>query len=464
MILLESKDIQNAETTVTAATAVPDDPPPAYADFSSPVASGSGSRPSARPTDVNQTGARPTNFLSLTRSNGPINGSYTIDPRVRIPPALLPEASEPRRNLYLETTSAPIDVDIFVLGDATSKVDIQLEANGPITARIHAASEGLRPLIHITARSDRPVTVALPQGFRGPLSMRTPHCAPRLPADVTIFTEVQDTQRGFVGDFSDWTEESMGDSLTLTSTGGTVTVQCDGEAASAQAANVLPPTWNPISWMHMGAARRGLHSLGALPHVPGPSYPLPRPGVGFPGSLPQWPPGPIHPLHWADIGRSSRMPPPPGPPNPMHWRGGFPGSPPQDMNGSLPPRTPGPSHVPRDEFPGGFDFHRGPDLSGLDRGLGTLQGELHNLERNLGTLDSTLEHNLGTLDSNLGNLDLNLGNFDGDGDVNNVGSNPNDLDRTPSLGRPRRLRSRSRPLRARAAWARGAALETGQNT
>ncbi|KAJ6482587.1 hypothetical protein C8R45DRAFT_775300, partial [Mycena sanguinolenta] len=171
---------------------------------------------------------RPTNFLSLIRSNGPINGSYTIDPRVRVPPALLPETSEPRRNLYLETKSAPIDVDIFVLGDATSKVDIQLEANGPITARIHAASEDLRPCIHITARSDRSITVSLPRDFRGPLSIFTPHFA-RLPPDVTIFTEVQDTRRGFVGDFSDWTEESVGDSLTLTSAGGTVTVQCEGE-------------------------------------------------------------------------------------------------------------------------------------------------------------------------------------------------------------------------------------------
>ncbi|KAF7328664.1 hypothetical protein MSAN_02468000 [Mycena sanguinolenta] len=197
MILLDSKDIPDAQTTATTSAVVSDDPPPAYVDYASPIASGSGSR------------AR----------------------------------------------------------DATSKVDIQLEANGPITARIHATSEGPRPFIHITARSDRPVTITVPRDFRGPLSISTPHSA-RLPADVTIFTEVQDTRHGFVGDFCDWTEESVGDSLALTSAGGTVTVQCEGEGAGAHS----PQTWNPFAWAQMGAARRqAFHAHGALPRMASPS-------------------------------------------------------------------------------------------------------------------------------------------------------------------------------------------------
>ncbi|KAF7369283.1 hypothetical protein MVEN_00256100 [Mycena venus] len=299
MILLEPslKSVQDSDITVNAAT-FPNDPPPAYVDSTAPVASGSGSGPGAQTT-----GPRPANFLSLIRTNGgPIKGSYTIDPRVRIPPALLPEATEPRRNVYLETTSAPIDVDIFVVGDATSsKVDIQLESGyGYITARIHAASSGPRSPIHITARSDGPVTIALPHGFRGPLTVRTYNSAPRLPAEATIFSEVRDTRRGFVGDFSDWTDGEVGDALSAESAKGRVTVRGEGESGDRDWSGLPGETWDPTSesWMrlvpNMHAAQQQIgHHLHhpLFPPGPHPSHPL--------GPHPLHPPGPhlSHPLH-----------------------------------------------------------------------------------------------------------------------------------------------------------------------
>ncbi|KAJ7794783.1 hypothetical protein B0H14DRAFT_3496711 [Mycena olivaceomarginata] len=95
MILLES-DLKNVQDRDIIANVALLDPPPAYSDSATLLASGSG------PQHTTRTGPRPTNFLKLIRSNGPIHGSYTIDPRVKIPPALLPEAVEPRRNMHLD--------------------------------------------------------------------------------------------------------------------------------------------------------------------------------------------------------------------------------------------------------------------------------------------------------------------------------------------------------------------------
>ncbi|KAJ7312997.1 hypothetical protein DFH08DRAFT_896426 [Mycena albidolilacea] len=230
MILLES-DLKNVQDRDIIANVALPDPPPAYSDSATLLASVSG------PQHTTRTGPRPTNFLKLIRSNGPIHGSYTIDPRVKIPAALLPEAAEPRRNMHLETGGFPIDVDIFVVGDATSDIDIQLTTmHGPITARIHAASDD-RPRIHITAHSDGPVTIALPHRFCGPITIHTFRCTPRLPADFTLFTENQDTRRGFIGDFSDWNEASVGDTLNLTSGRRNVTVLSAGEAGDVPQAS-----------------------------------------------------------------------------------------------------------------------------------------------------------------------------------------------------------------------------------
>ncbi|KAJ7488174.1 hypothetical protein FB451DRAFT_1126546 [Mycena latifolia] len=232
------KDPQEADVIVNLAT-VPDDPPPAYFDSGSPSGSGSGltSEPPAAPARV-----RPTNFLSLSRGDSPLNGSYVIDPRVRIPQSLLPplasgETEAMRRNVLLQTTRGSIDVDLLVVGDATSKADILVKSSlGPITTRLHASTYA-RPPIHITAESSKaPITIYLPPTFCGPVTIRTGSStvrfAGRLAEDVTMLSEADHTRRCFVGDFADWVgeEEWAGDALRVESVSGSVTVLYDDDA------------------------------------------------------------------------------------------------------------------------------------------------------------------------------------------------------------------------------------------
>ncbi|KAJ7488158.1 hypothetical protein FB451DRAFT_1025405, partial [Mycena latifolia] len=177
---------------------------------------------------------RPTNFLSLSRGDSPLTGSYVIDPRVKIPQSLLPplasgETEATRRNVFLQTTRGPIDVDLLIVGDATSKVDILVQSSiGPITTRLHASTSP-RPPIHITAESSKaPITIHLPPTFCGPVTIRTGsgtvRFAGRLMEDVTTLSEADHTRRCFVGDFADWTEEWAGDVLNVKSASGSVTL------------------------------------------------------------------------------------------------------------------------------------------------------------------------------------------------------------------------------------------------
>ncbi|KAJ7637435.1 hypothetical protein B0H17DRAFT_837582, partial [Mycena rosella] len=63
----------------------------------------------------------PTNFLSLSRGNRPITGTYAIDARIKIPQVLLPplaphDTEATRKDLSLHTTNGSIDVDVFIYG------------------------------------------------------------------------------------------------------------------------------------------------------------------------------------------------------------------------------------------------------------------------------------------------------------------------------------------------------------
>ncbi|KAJ7488127.1 hypothetical protein FB451DRAFT_1025378, partial [Mycena latifolia] len=192
------------------------------------------------PADV-----KPTNFLSLHRANGSLKGAYIIDPRVRIPAAMLPplapEEAEAgaRRNVFLHTSNGSIDVDLFMLADADvkGKVDMLIKsANGSITARIHAPTPA-RPPIHLKANgANGSITLHLPRSFRGPVTIRARNGSVKfsgaLTAQTTTFGEAERTRRCFVGEFADWAEGEVwgGDEVTIEAANGSVKLQYDVEA------------------------------------------------------------------------------------------------------------------------------------------------------------------------------------------------------------------------------------------
>ena len=63
---------------------------------------------------------KPCNYLSLTRKDSSINGTFVIDPTLRIPPSLLPSLEEgesegERKNLRLVSDYGVVDVEIYLV-------------------------------------------------------------------------------------------------------------------------------------------------------------------------------------------------------------------------------------------------------------------------------------------------------------------------------------------------------------
>ncbi|KAJ7036703.1 hypothetical protein C8F04DRAFT_463730 [Mycena alexandri] len=240
------KDIQQLDIIVNRAT-VADDPPPAYTNDSSDNDSKSpppppGTAESLPPPFLSVPNtAKPTNFLSLSRGNQPIKGTYVIDPRIKIPQFLLPalaadETESTRRNAFLHTSNGSIDVALFVVGDGDhkQKVNVLLKSsNGSIVAKLHTSDTSTRPPVKVCAKSSNgTVTIHLPRSFRGPVTLRTNNGTARfsdaVAADLITFTEANRTRRSFIGDFADWTDqpaEWVGDEVEVETSNGNIRLQ-----------------------------------------------------------------------------------------------------------------------------------------------------------------------------------------------------------------------------------------------
>ncbi|KAJ7031726.1 hypothetical protein C8F04DRAFT_1109558 [Mycena alexandri] len=236
------RDVKELEAVVNRA-AIPEDSPPAYFG-SQPVAG-----PSLPPVPLVPDLVKPSNFLSLSRSNASIKGTYAIDPRLKIPSFLLSPLAEgetetTRTNARLQTSNAPIDVVFFIVEDSDPKqrVDIFLKtANGSIKASMHAPRT--RPAINLRVEtSNAPVVLRLPRSFCGPVTLRTRYApvnfSDALSANLTTFNEIDNTHRCFIGDFAEWAEHPeawTGDEVNVETSSGTIRLKYDVEPSKVDA-------------------------------------------------------------------------------------------------------------------------------------------------------------------------------------------------------------------------------------
>ncbi|KAJ7214397.1 hypothetical protein GGX14DRAFT_392427 [Mycena pura] len=226
-----------------------EDPPPYAAGSPSPL----GVTPVA-PANLPPENVKPTNYLSISRSNENIKGVYVIDPCIKIPLSLLPplaadENDASRRNLYLQTSNGTIDADLWVAGAGqdkeTCKGPVRMLAkssNGSVTVRLHTPAPAVtRQPVHLTvSTSNGGVIVHVPRTFRGPLTVHT-RCgsvklSPTLAATTTTLSEVAGTRRCFVGDFADWAQapgEWGGDELNVDTSNGSIKLRFDVEGQDA---------------------------------------------------------------------------------------------------------------------------------------------------------------------------------------------------------------------------------------
>jgi len=179
--------------------------PPPYASASSALSSSS---PGDKPPSISR-----CNLLAITRKDRPIEGIYVIDPDMEVPEAMLAtlKEGEERKNLDFKTKGSysTIDADIWIVEETkltgaardvkpkTTTIELQ---GSHVLARIHPTTT--RPFfLHAVAKGGN-LTVEIPPTYRGPLtidSKRPVHLSPALTPLVSVFSDVDDIKKCFVG-------------------------------------------------------------------------------------------------------------------------------------------------------------------------------------------------------------------------------------------------------------------------
>ncbi|GLB38964.1 hypothetical protein LshimejAT787_0601260 [Lyophyllum shimeji] len=247
IIVPTDKDTKAAETASPVGTVVddpPDDPPPTYTALSPPGAVGETSAPPKLPP------VKPSNYISIHRSNGSVKSAWVLDPSLTIPASLLPplspeETEETRRNFNLKATNGTIEADIsFAPYDYTreSKQATRKRAtlyingsNGSITTKLHTPSAPRLPFYLNIFAQNGAVQLHIPRSFHGLLVIKAANgstkFSPETTVHLTTFSEVDRTRRCFIGDYSELTdgEEWQGDEVVVEARNGGVKVQYDDE-------------------------------------------------------------------------------------------------------------------------------------------------------------------------------------------------------------------------------------------
>ncbi|EIW77353.1 hypothetical protein CONPUDRAFT_139274 [Coniophora puteana RWD-64-598 SS2] len=198
MIILGSKRQQDQATAPVQRAFDEMDAPPAYTSLgrATPIPVAIPTLPldqtnpssSHNPFYMPPAGVRPTNHLSLEKSDGRIEGSFCIDPSISLPAHLLPplrgdETEGTRPNLRLRTKDGRIDASVYVQGSPIQnpgealksfksrriRVDMHTK-DGSIYARLIPLVAHI-PFTLTLYTADGRITLLLPRSFRGPLAL-----------------------------------------------------------------------------------------------------------------------------------------------------------------------------------------------------------------------------------------------------------------------------------------------------
>jgi hypothetical protein len=220
------------------------DPPPAY---TASAAASNSSTSRGPPSSAFRN--KPSNYISLNRTNDSIKGKFVIDPFITVPRSLLPqldrdETDENRKNLKLDSRNGSIDADITLLSGTESvgleeakrkkrtALDIR-SANGYINAKLrtHAISASgiLVPFYLYANGRNGSVTIGLPRTFEGLLTIYAKNGSIKLSDEIyerlSMFNEDNHTQRCFVGDLASFTgHDWKGNEVDIEATNGRVKI------------------------------------------------------------------------------------------------------------------------------------------------------------------------------------------------------------------------------------------------
>lgn len=230
---------------------VPEDSPPSYTASEAPGPS------SLAALNLSVPNVQPCNFVSVSRKDSSIKGTWLLDPMLSIPSELLPplpagESERTRKNLSLQTKDGSINANIFVLlttAEELQKADKMNQRtlidaatkDGPVTVRmheVHSQQGEVRLPIQLRSSSlDGAIRVYLPRSFRGIFRIKVKSGKIRfskaIESSSTPFSEVNGLKISFLGlfDAAEWQPgvDWNGDELILETTDGNVSVLFDDE-------------------------------------------------------------------------------------------------------------------------------------------------------------------------------------------------------------------------------------------
>ncbi|KAG6865379.1 hypothetical protein C0991_003082 [Blastosporella zonata] len=255
MIVVPSDEDDKHRANAAAVAPEPShDPPPTYTvavppvqALAEPIPSQSSSATAVQPT---QPAMKPTNFISISRGNASVKGTWLLDPFLTIPSMLLPplspdETPETRRNLALHTSNGPINADItFASHDTNVELDKKSRkrstlyakaSNGAVTLKIHAPHSTRLPFYMKVEASNGPVYIYIPRSFNGLVSVTrwngNSKFSTQVSTNLTTFSDVNKTYKCFIGDHSAIAEggEWEGDEVVVDARNGSVKVHYDDE-------------------------------------------------------------------------------------------------------------------------------------------------------------------------------------------------------------------------------------------
>ncbi|KAG6873334.1 hypothetical protein C0995_000193 [Termitomyces sp. Mi166 len=250
MIIVPSDedDKRKRPTPVVAPSEAHDDPPPTYTALVPHAPLLSGTSPDSQVL-ARQNTMKPTNYISISRSNGSVKGTWLLDsslpiPSMFLPPLLPDETEETRRNLYLKSSNGSIDAEITLAPHTIGDDPVMFKkrstmytraTNGPIRVTLHAPYTPRLPFYLNIDASNGPVAIYLPRSFNGLLTIRQAHGGTKFSYEVlthlTTFSDVDRMYRCFIGDYSAIVEgqEWQGDEIEIDARNGGVKVHYDDE-------------------------------------------------------------------------------------------------------------------------------------------------------------------------------------------------------------------------------------------
>jgi len=213
ILLVDDKQVEALEARRAAEEQLSQEPPPTYASL----------QPSSSAASVVKT----VNHVSITRTHSSVRETLIVDPSLFVPLFLRPQLSsgeteETRKNLKLESTHGHVNADITLVENTNteipvsknSRVKMQMRStHGGIIAKIHGQSNRASFVLHAQSINGE-MRLHIPRNFQGPIIVTYRHGSLRfsdaISRNLTLFGEVDNTRRCFLGDFSQWSDAGEG--------------------------------------------------------------------------------------------------------------------------------------------------------------------------------------------------------------------------------------------------------------